>query len=165
MDFPARFTPNSVFKPNLIYTPHIPVWLVLNPQIDFAAYNFAHQNPSTNYVPFLSHLKYVYDDHTYIYTDGSKTANKAGCGVYIETLNILYSIQLKFSSVFSTELYGILQAQHPNWKRHQTVNKIVQLNHSLLTSGNTITFLWAPAHSNIPGNETTDQLAKISPLH
>jgi len=173
----------------LIYTPHIPVWLVLNPQIDFAVYNFAHQNRSANYVLFfLSYLNYVYDDHSCIYTDGSKTANKAGCGVYIETLNILYSTQLnKFSSVFSTELYGILQAlywissnhiqkpviitdslsalraiQHPNWKRHQTVNKIVQLNHSLLTSGSTITFLRTPAHCNMPGNETADQLAKIS---
>jgi len=187
--FTKRFTPNSVFNPNLIYTPHIPVWLVLNPQLDFAVYNFAHQNLSTNYVPFfLSHLNYVYDYHTYICTDGSKTANKAGWGVYIETLNILYSTQLnKFSSVFSTELYGMLQAlywissnhiqkaviitdslsalraiQHPNWKRHYTVNKIAQLNHSLLTSNNTITFLWTPAHSNIPGKETADQLPKIS---
>jgi len=59
----------------------------------------------------LSHLNYVYDDHTYIYTDGSKTANKAGCGVYIETQTILYSTQLnKFSFVFSTELNGMLQA-------------------------------------------------------
>jgi len=49
--FTKRFTPNSFFKLNLIYTPHIPVWQVLNPQIDFAVYNFAHQNPSTNYVP------------------------------------------------------------------------------------------------------------------
>jgi len=164
--FTERFTPNSVFKPHLIYTPHIPVWLVLNPQTDFSVYNFAHKNPSTNYVPFfLSHLN---DDHTHIYTDGSKTANKAGCGLYLETLNILCSTQLKkFSSVFSTELYGMLQAlcwistnhiqkaviitdsfsalraiQHPNWKRHQTVNKIVLLNHTLITSGNTITFLW-----------------------
>jgi len=39
--YTKRFTPNYVFKPNLIYTSHIPVWLVLNPQIDFAVYNFA----------------------------------------------------------------------------------------------------------------------------
>ena len=49
--FTKRFTPNSVFNPNLISTPHIPVWLVLRSHIDFAVYNFAHKNPSTNYVP------------------------------------------------------------------------------------------------------------------
>jgi len=108
----------------------------------------------------------------------------------MQTLNNVYSTQPNnFSSVFSTELNGLLQAlywissnhihkaviitnslsalraiQHPNWKRHQTVNKIVLHNHSLITSGNTITLLWTPEHSNIPGNETADQLAKRSTL-
>jgi len=64
--------------------------------------------------------------------------------------------------IITDSLSALRAIQHPNWKRHQTANKIVQLNHSLLTSSNTITFLWTPAHSIIPGNETADQLAKIS---
>jgi len=68
-------------------------------------------------------------------------------------------------AVITTYSLSALRAiQHPNWKRHQTVNKIVLLNHTLISSGTTITFLRTPAHNNIPGNETADQLAKISTL-
>jgi len=46
----------------------------------------------------------------------------------------------------------------------QTVNKIVLLNHTFITSGTTITFLCTPAHSNIPDSETADQLASGLPI-
>jgi len=50
-------------------------------------YNFVHKNPFANYVPFfLSLLNYLYDEHSYVYTNGSETANNVGCGMNIENL-------------------------------------------------------------------------------
>jgi len=80
----------------------------------------------------------------------------------LQELNWISSNHIQKAVIITDSLSALRAIQHRNWKSHQTVKKIVLLNHTLNTSGNTITFVWTPAHSNIPGNETADQLPKMS---
>jgi len=53
----------------------------------------------------------TYDQCVKIYTDGSKTSTRAGCGIYIAKKKLKYSIGInKFSSSITSELYAILHA-------------------------------------------------------
>ena len=82
----------------------------------------------------------------------------------LQALYWISSNHIQKAVIITDSLSALRVIQHPNWKCHQTANKIVLLNHSLITSRTTITFLWTPAHSNIPGNETAGRLANISTL-
>jgi len=51
---------------------------------------------------FVSHLHNMYDQFVKIYTDGSKTLTKAGCGIYVADKNLKYSIAIdQFSNSFT----------------------------------------------------------------
>jgi len=133
--------------------------------------------------------QYIYDQIVKIYTDGSKTSERAGCGMYIADRNLWYSITIsnKLSSSITSELFAILHALYLahslknikvvvvtdsltslqsftiwNWKKHSFANKIALLYSTLSASGYEVRFLWVPGHRNIPGNEIADQLAKLS---
>ena len=63
---------------------NIPTWLLRIPTVDLTLLHFVHQTRSVFIAPvFVSHLHDMYDQFVKIYTDGSKTLTKAGCGIYV----------------------------------------------------------------------------------
>jgi len=181
----------DTFNINPINIPNIPPWILHKTNIDLSLTHILHsQNPEISKRTALYHLQENYPDFVYMYTDGSKTAEKTGSGVYIQQYNIKLTFEINCrSSVLSAELYAILSALHwltissicraviltdslgalqsintADWRKHGLVNKIVLVNHELLYRGMTVQFMWIPAHQGIPGNSTADFLAKLSTM-
>jgi len=102
----------SVFAAAPVRIPNIPPWSIQKPVIDLTLVQFVHQTASAFVAPvFSSHLHNMYDQFVKIYTDGSKTSERAGCGIYIVDRNLRYSITInKFSSSIASELFAILHA-------------------------------------------------------
>ncbi|CAD7085101.1 unnamed protein product [Hermetia illucens] len=127
------------------------------------------------------------------YTDGSKTEEGSGAGVYLSNKNGKWAFPLgQYATVFQAEVYAILRVA--NWVIDERLkgrriaicsdsqaalrelssplitSKIVQECRNRLNSMsrfNTVELLWVPGHCGIEGNEISDALAKegsISPL-
>jgi len=169
---------HSVFTAAPVRIPNIPPWSIQKPVIDLTFLRFVRQTASAFVaLVFSSHLHNIYDQFVKIYTDGSKTSARAGCGIYIADRNLRYSITInKFFSSITSELFAILHALYLayslniikvvgvtdslsslqsitnwNWKKHSYANKIALLYSPLSASGYEVRFLWVPGHQNIPG--------------
>jgi len=178
----------SVFAAAPVHIPNIPPRSIRKPVIDLAILQFVRQTASAFVAPvFFSHLKNICDQFVKIYSDGSKTSEQAGCGIYIADRNLRYFFTInKFSSSITSELFAILHTLYLayslkmkvvvvtdsfsslqsitnwNWKKHSFANKIALLYSTLSDSGYEVRFLWVSGRQNIPGNEIADQLAKLS---
>ena len=82
----------SVFAAAPVRIPNIPPWSIRKPIIDLTLLQFVRQTASAFVATvFSSHLKNIYHQFVKIYTDGSKTSEWPGCGIYIAiTMNILF---------------------------------------------------------------------------
>ena len=118
-----------------------------------------------------------------IYTDGSRdpVRRRAGFGVYIEQLELKYSIRITDeSSVFTTELMAILWALR--WVERERPNQVIICSDSAaaleaLQGGKSkarpdivmeilsvmcriedceVTLCWVPGHTGVEGNEKVD---------
>jgi len=70
---------------NPINISNIPPWILHKTNIDLSLTHMLHsQNPEIINRNALYHLQENYPDFVYVYTDGSKTAEKTGSGVYIQ---------------------------------------------------------------------------------
>jgi len=141
----------SIFAAAPVRIPNIPPWSIRKPVIDLTLLQFVRQKASAFVAPvFSSHLHNLYDQFVKIYTDGSKTSERAGCGVYIADRNLRYSITInKLSSSINSELFAILHVLYLayslkiikvvvatdslsplqsitdwNWKKHSFANKL-----------------------------------------
>jgi len=104
--------PTDHFNASTLLLPQKNVWLIPRPTVDLhiQAYSRA-SNQIVILQAYLSHLHRHYAQHTHIYTDGSKTTSRAGCGMYVPQSGNKTSIGLnKCSSLFIAELYGIVTA-------------------------------------------------------
>ncbi|XP_053692571.1 uncharacterized protein LOC128741021 [Sabethes cyaneus] len=118
-----------------------------------------------------------YPHHNHIYTDGSKTSDGVGCGIFSQDANIVICLPSHLS-IFSAEAFAIikalelctiglnvifsdsrsvLEAVANNNSNHPWIINIRKLLHE--KQGNTA-LCWVPAHVNIHGNEKADALAK-----
>jgi len=146
----------SVFAGAPVLILNIPPWSIQKPVIDLTLLQFFRQ---TAFVK--------------IYADGSKTSERAGCGIYIADRNLRYSITInKFSSSITSELFAILHVLYLayslkiikvvvvtdslsslqsitnwNWKKHSFANKIA-LYSTLSASRYEVRFLWVPGHKH-----------------
>lgn len=121
-----------------------------------------------------------------IYTDGSRTEDRSGAGIYSNEENINISTPLgKFASVFQAELHAILQGAQICLEK-ETKNKNLRFFsdsqaalHALdthvtrsilvkncqdtlnqLSQHNSVELFWIPSHSGFQGNELADKLAR-----
>jgi len=131
---------------------------------------------------FLDHIHTYHTDSYHIYTDGSRSDDGSGSGVFSD--HISKSIKLSpIASSFTAELYAILEAviHLSNHIFHRctifsdSLSSIYLLNnissnhpilaeiHSYLfrlkSIGRTVQFCWVPAHVGIYGNDEADRLA------
>lgn len=122
-----------------------------------------------------------------VYTDGSKSANTTGIGVWSAGRNGLRESSGlgRHASILQTEIYAIMHAAHVLLERNSTGRRIFIVTDSkpaLATLGsceitsrlvleclralqelaveNTVKLVWVPGHSHIKGNQEADRLAK-----
>ena len=121
-----------------------------------------------------------------IYTDGSKTSEGTGCGIYCEELNIRQSVKLKKDcSIFQAEVYAVFlaarcvsmrvisrsditffidsQAAIKALMKRSTRSEVTSRCRQelmVLTEQHNVKLCWVPGHNDIPGNEIADELAK-----
>jgi len=102
----------STFATAPLRISNLPPWSQRKPLVDLDLLQFVHQTTSAFVATaFSSHLHNLYDHFVKIYTDGSKTSSRAGCGIYMADKNLKYLIAInKFSSSITSELFTILHA-------------------------------------------------------
>ena len=131
----------------------------------------------------FNNLIQEYRGHYTIYTDGSVCGTKSGCGAWASDFSLKARLPDNFS-IFSCELYAIYVSimyslksplpililtdslsavfalKNPHNSKHHLIEKIT--SQILKLPPNKITIQWIPSHTDIPGNDKADTLAKES---
>ncbi|GBN94087.1 hypothetical protein AVEN_66229-1 [Araneus ventricosus] len=158
----------------------VPQFSFLNP---FSKFDKSTTNPVVFQQIFLSH-RTQFCTYSPIFTDGSKTASRVGCGivfdqnVFSRRLNAscsvltaeLMAIWLALEKVFtlpentfciySVSLSALETLAHPQTSIHPIVSEILCLVTRLKARDCEILFCWIPSHVGIHGNELADTFAK-----
>ena len=164
--------PINLYNQTLPPCAHAELHTSNKPDLDQFAWNAQHQ-----------HLISKYPDYIKIYTDGSVSNSKSGCGVWSSNFTLKARLPDQ-TSIFTAELYAIFSAitfsstsqakcliltdslssiqalQLPHKSNHHLVLKIASLISD--SPPNKIVIQWIPSHMGIKGNELADSLAKES---
>lgn len=164
--------------------PQVPPWQLLLPSIDTSLSEMTKGEtiPEVFKARALQHLS-SYDQHTTVFTDGSKSEDGVGCAFVLGDTSRAFTLP-KHASVFTSELVAIIKAlcyievDNGNsylilsdslsslialrmlYPSNALVQEILQRVTVLTESGTTITFCWIPGHVGIAGNERADAAAK-----
>lgn len=162
-----------------IYRLHDRKWNETKPNIDWKIKR--HVKAGDNPVKVAAHFNKLianrYTRHNHIYTDGSRSVNGVGFGVYNSSRTISNRLDSR-CSVFTAEATALIAAVDmipPDEIRETVIFSDSASALSALESGNSkhtliqeleikikdrhITFCWIPGHCGIVGNEQADQLA------
>lgn len=136
---------------------------------------------------FSSYMSFSFPNSILIFTDGSVSANSAGCSFFIPKFNILFATNLPpVISPFAAECFAIIHAlrfittapinnylicsdsqdcllaiSSDPFRSHTAplIFNIRSLIFLIFSQGKTIQFHWVPGHVGIVGNEIADSLA------
>ena len=134
---------------------------------------------------FSSILHSEYYNRIHLYTDGSKSLNRAASAYVIPSLGVKYCISLdKCASVITTELLAILKAMEYCVSQNTNDNYVIftdsmsslqllmnpksssyrnlsyQILELIFSQKGKIMLRWVPSHMGIQGNESADTAAK-----
>lgn len=155
---------------------------MITPKVNFSK-NFTISIPQREFYNSLS-SKFK-NLPTHWYTDGSKTSEGTGSGIYGPNTRISIGLD-KFASVFQTEVLAIsrcaelLHNRNPKGQSyviHSDSQAAIQALDSYSTNSstvlecrkhlnrlglrNTVQIFWIPGHSGMEGNEEADRLANV----
>ena len=165
----------------------IPPWTLKPALFVYELHNLGTKNdtPSNLYISKLNELFGVFTGHRRIFTDGSKDGAAVAAAAVCN--DDKWSVRLPdHASIFSAEAHAILLAL--NAIQQSTHSKFIILSdslsslqsienrnlhnplvmnicnkiHKLITSGNSICFIWIPSHIGISGNTLADSEAKAA---
>lgn len=171
-----------------------PPWILLEPLVDteISVSVNKQSDPNVSLQETEKHIKTKYPNHNLIFTDGSKTENGVGAGVFFQDDPPIYIKLDKSNSIFTAEYVAILKAlEHldnqntSNIKMHAILTdslsclqdlrnqdtqgsridirqEILKLYSKLTSNELNITFVWIPSHVGLRGNENADLIAKHS---
>ena len=137
---------------------------------------------------FRHHQQNDHAGSLHLYTDGSKSHEGVGFGVYCNDENIMVSSRInKSSSIYTAELLAIaeavklldshdsitiftdslssLQGLQDTRSSHPIINEIQNIIISNQARGREVKLCWTPSHVAITGNEKADSLAKQAILN
>ncbi len=163
-----------------------PPWQIPSVRCDFSLGKLSKEStpPNVFLVEYYHHIQ-QYRNYTFIFTDGSKTANGVGCSYILGPSNIgiplpgccsiytaeLYAIKLALEAVSErtdrrilllSDSLSSLQAIQSMSCDNVLIWQILCLMYRIQQSGKMLSFLWIPSHVSIAGNEKADTVAKSS---
>ncbi|XP_031338199.1 uncharacterized protein LOC116167099 [Photinus pyralis] len=165
----------------------IPPWVISKPQVNYKWFD-TKKDTNKQYLKqeFLSVLD-QYRDYIIIYTDGSKTEEGVGSAFSVTDKTYNWSLP-KYTSVYTAELYAIMQALYYStmstekrflicsdslsslksitntFSKDALVRTMLSCLDSLQRRRKIVKFLWCPSHCGIRGNELADSAAREATL-
>ena len=169
-----------------IRLPHIPIWDMMEPTILYGLRAGKKSDVCPSEFQSRFHIiQNKYDDHQFIYTDGSKEGDRVGCAVVCGRQCVMERLP-DVASIYTAELRAIYLALHHGISstgdkliicvdslsclqaienleiENPLVLSILELHSTFKTLKKDVVFCWVPSHVGIRGNELADKAAKTA---
>lgn len=172
--------PFNTIQPSLNKSPN---WTINLSTIDTSLNeNKKSSTDNTIYQQRFNEIQHKLNDHSFLYTDGSRTENGVSYGVVDNVKILINSILPEYSTNYSAEIiaiYETIKLIKNSTGRHiictdslSALDAIKNLNNdqfypnmirqTIIERQPDIKLIWLPGHSGIKGNESADSCAKTA---